>query len=118
MYNAINENGTVGTWQCAVYYNGANGTKNPFMQSETFSDLITDLKLLKARLRLHPKPPREYLIIFSSLLLHICISVLNMRRAYDAAWYMHLEEKGPLNKKFNHTFRTRGEWKFDIKDFE
>ena len=28
---AIAEDGTVDPWQCAVYYNGANGTKNPFM---------------------------------------------------------------------------------------
>ena len=87
------------------------------MPSEPFSDLITDLKLLKARLRIHPKLPREYLIIFSFILLQTCILVLNMRRAYDVAWYMHLEEKGFLNKKFNHTFRTREEWNFDIEDF-
>ena len=36
--NAISEKGEVDPWQCAVYYNGANGTKNPFMPPEAFAD--------------------------------------------------------------------------------
>ena len=39
-------------------------------------------------------------------------------RACDTACYMHLEEKGVLNKKFNRPFRTREEWKFCIDDFK
>ena len=39
--NAIAKDGTVDPWQCAVYYNGANGTKNPFMAPDAFQTLKT-----------------------------------------------------------------------------
>ena len=45
---AIGKDGKVEPWQCAVYYNGANGTKNPFMPPDAFpgmEDLVRRLKL-------------------------------------------------------------------------
>ena len=35
--------------------------------------------------------------------------------ACDRACYVHLEEKGVLNKKFHNKFRTREEWVLEVK---
>lgn len=116
---AISENGEVDPWQCAVYYNGANGTKNPFMPPEAFSDFDNRLEIIAGEAKVSPETAKKILdnIFFYPPAQHayqcsIC------GRACDTACYMHLEEKGVLNKKFNRPFRTREEWKFDIKDFE
>ena len=117
--NAISENGEVYPWQCAVYYNGANGTKNPFMPPEAFQDFDDRLEIIAGEAKVTPETAKKILdnIFFYPPAQHayqcsIC------GRACDTACYMHLEEKGVLNKKFNRPFRTREEWKFDIKDFK
>ena len=116
---AISENGEVDPWQCAVYYNGANGTKNPFMPPEAFANFDNRLEIIAGEAKVSPETAKKILdnIFFYPPAQHayqcsIC------GRACDTACYMHLEEKGVLNKKFNRPFRTREEWKFDIKDFE
>lgn len=38
-------------------------------------------------------------------------------RACDMACYIHLEEKGVLQKKFRTPFRKREEWKFPLESF-
>ncbi|MBP3477921.1 MAG: 4Fe-4S binding protein, partial [Oscillospiraceae bacterium] len=43
---AISEDGTVDPWQCAVYYTGANGTKNPFMPPEAFEGMDDRLAII------------------------------------------------------------------------
>lgn len=53
--HAIDENGNVDAWQCAVYYNGANGTKNPFMPPKHSRILTTEWKSLRAKQRLPPR---------------------------------------------------------------
>ena len=117
--NAIDDNGNVDPWQCAVYYNGANGTKNPFMPPEAFQDFDDRLEIIAGEAKVTPETAKRILdnIFFYPPAQHayqcsIC------GRACDTACYMHLEEKGLLNKKFNRPFRTREKWKFDIKDFE
>ena len=34
---AISEKGKTDSWRCAVYYNGGNGSKNPFMPPDAFN---------------------------------------------------------------------------------
>ena len=116
---AISENGVLDPWQCAVYYNGANGTKNPFMPPDAFSKFDNRLEIIAGEARVTPETAKKILdeIFFYPPAQHayqcsIC------GRACDTACYIHLEEKGVLNKKFKRPFRTRDEWKFDITDFE
>ncbi|MBO5020712.1 MAG: hypothetical protein J6D52_08620 [Clostridia bacterium] len=117
--NAISENGEVDPWQCAVYYNGANGTKNPFMPLDAFADFDNRLEIIAGEAKVTPETAKKILdnIFFYPPAQHayqcsIC------GRACDTACYVHLEEKGILNKKFNRPFKTREEWKFGIEDFK
>ena len=117
--NAIAENGDVDPWQCAVYYNGANGTKNPFMPPYAFEDFENRLEIIAGEAKVTPETARKIIdnLYFYPPAGHayqcsIC------GRACDMACYIHLEEKGVLTKKFNSPFRKREEWKFDLSDFE
>jgi len=115
---AIDENGNVNPWQCAVYYNGANGTKNPFMPPDAFEGFDNRIEIIAGEARVTPETARKILdkIYFYPPAQHayqcsIC------GRACDIACYVHLEEKGVLTKKFKTPFRKREEWSFDVKDF-
>ncbi len=117
--NAISENGDVDPWQCAVYYNGANGTKNPFMPPDAFSDFDNRLQIIAGEAKVTPETAKKILdnIFFYPPAQHayqcsIC------GRACDTTCYIHLEENGVLNKKFNRPFREREEWRFNINDFK
>ena len=117
--NAISEDGTVDPWQCAVYYNGANGTKNPFMPPDAFADFENRIEIIAGEAKVTPETARKILdnIFFYPPAQHayqcsIC------GRACDTECYIHLEEKGVLNKNFNRKFRTRELWEFSVKDFE
>lgn len=112
---AIDDNGGVDAWQCAVYYNGANGTKNPFMPSDAFADIKDRIDIIAGEAKLSPERAREILdeIYFYPPVLHayrcsIC------GRACDIACYIHLEEKGLLTKKFLTPFRKRPNWELDF----
>mgnify|MGYP003291346438 CR=1 FL=1 len=116
---AISEDGEVDPWQCAVYYNGANGTKNPFMPLDAFSDFENRLEIIAGEAKVTPETAKKILdnIFFYPPAQHayqcsIC------GRACDTACYIHLEEKGVLTKKFNRSFREREEWRFNINDFK
>ena len=116
---AIGPDGKRDDWQCAVYYNGANGTKNPFMPPEAFEGFEDRLAIIAGEAKVTPEKAREILdkIYFYPPAQHayqcsIC------GRACDVACYVHLEEKGMLTKKFLTPFRKREPWAFDIKDFE
>ena len=116
---AIDENGKVDEWQCAVYYNGANGTKNPFMPPEAFADFENRLEIIAGEAKVDPEIARKILdkIYFYPPAQHayqcsIC------GRACDVACYIHLEEKGVLTKKFKTPFRKREEWKFSLDSFK
>ena len=116
---AIAEDGKVDPWQCAVYYNGANGTKNPFMSPEAFDGMDNRLEIIAGEAKVTPETAKKILdkIYFYPPAQHayqcsIC------GRACDVACYVHLEEKGVLTKKFNTPFRKRETWSFDIEDFK
>ncbi len=116
---AISENGEVDAWQCAVYYNGANGTKNPFMPPDAFSDFDNRLEIIAGETKVTPESAKKILdnIFFYPPAQHayqcsIC------GRACDTACYSHLEQKGVLNKKFKTPFKKRTDWKFSIDDFK
>ncbi len=116
---AISEDGTVDAWQCAVYYNGANGTKNPFMPPDAFEDFENRIEIISGEAKVTPESAKKILknIYFYPPAQHayqcsIC------GRACDVACYVHLEERGLLTKKFNTPFRKREPWQFDIEDFK
>ena len=116
---AISDHGNVDEWQCAVYYNGANGTKNPFMPNDAFSNFDNRIEIISGEAKVTPESAKKILdsIYFYPPAQHayqcsIC------GRACDVACYIHLEEKGILTKKYKTPFRKRKEWKFNISDFE
>ena len=116
---AIDADGNVDPWQCAVYYNGANGTKNPFMPYDAFEGMDNRLEIIAGEAKVTPETAKAILdkIYFYPPAQHayqcsIC------GRACDVACYIHLEEKGILTKKFKTPFRKREEWKFDVQDFK
>ncbi len=116
---AISPDGKVDAWQCAVYYNGANGQKNPFMPPDAFDDFENRLQIISGEAKVTPETARKILdnIYFYPPAQHayqcsIC------GRACDMNCYMHLEEKGVLTKKFKTPFRKRPEWEFPLDDFK
>lgn len=117
--NAIDQDGNVDPWQCAVYYNGANGTKNPFMPPDAFSGFDNRLEIIAGEACVTPETAKKILdnLYFYPPAQHayqcsIC------GRACDTACYIHLEEKGMLTRKFKTPFRKREAWKFDLEDFK
>ncbi len=116
---AIADDGTVNPWQCAVYYNGANGTKNPFMPPDAFAGFDNRLEIIAGEAKVTPETAKKILdnIYFYPPAQHayqcsIC------GRACDMACYSHLEEKGVLTKKFKTPFKKREDWKFDLESFK
>ncbi len=116
---AIDESGNVDPWQCAVYYNGANGTKNPFMGPDAFQNFDDRLEIIAGEAKVTPETAKKILdnIYFYPPAQHayqcsIC------GRACDMECYVHLEEKGVLTKKYKTPFRKREKWEFDIADFK
>jgi len=116
---AISEKGELDSWKCGVYYNGANGSKNPFMPPEAYIDFENRLEIIAGEadidIELAKKimdatffyPPAKHFYRTS-----IC------GRACDRACYIHLEEKGVLTKTFHRKFREGEDWKLDTKQFE
>ncbi len=116
---AIDDEGNVDPWQCAVYYNGANGTRNPFMPLDAFSDFDNRIEIISGEAKVTPETAKKILdnIYFYPPAQHayqcsIC------GRSCDVACYIHLEEKGLLSKKFKTPFRKRSKWCFPISEFE
>ena len=111
---AIAEDGVVDPWQCAVYYNGANRSKNPFMPPDAFEGMDNRLEIIAGEAKVTPETAKKILdkIYFYPPAQHayqcsIC------GRACDVACYIHLEQRGVLTKKFLSPFRKRPEWKLD-----
>lgn len=103
-------------WQCAAYYAGANMSKNPFMSQHAFPDREDRLEILKGEKQLTPEESRMVMneISYYPPIMHSYISSI-CGNACDRACYVHLEEKGVLNKKFKEKFRKREEWVLDVK---
>ena len=118
--HAIDEvTGKVDNWQCAVYYNGANGLYNPFMNPDAFPNFENRLEIIAGEAKVTPETAREILdnIFFYPPAQHSYTCSI-CGRACDRDCYVHLEEKGVLKKSFKTPFRKREEWKFKIEDFE
>ena len=116
---AIADDGTLDSWRCAVYYNGANGSKNPFMPPEAFMDFANRMDIINGTAEFDAEQAKEILdnIYFYPPAKHFYRTSI-CGRACDRACYIHLEEKGLLGKKFNKKFRTGEDWKLSTTQFE
>ena len=116
---AIADNGSVDAWQCTVYYNGANGTKNPFMGPDAYPDFENRLEIIAGEAKVDIATAKRILdeTYFYPPAQH-AYQCSKCGRACDVACYIHLEEKGVLTKKFKTPFRKREEWHFSIEDFK
>ena len=115
---AISPEGEIDNWQCSVYYNGANGLKNPFMPPDALSDMEDRLAIIAGEAKVTPETARKILdkLYFYPPAQHayqcsIC------GRACHVACYVHLEEQGLLTKKFETPFRKRIPWQFQLEDY-
>lgn len=116
---AIDESGKTDLWQCAVYYNGACGLKNPFMGQDTFAKFDNRLGIISREAKVTGESARKILdnIYFYPPIQHsnpcsVC------GRACNVACYVYLEENDLLKRRFNSPFRERETWEFKIEDFE
>jgi len=103
-------------WQCAAYYAGANMSKNPFMSNHALSHREDRLEILSGEKQLTAEDAKDVInnISYYPPIMHSYISSI-CGHACDRACYVHLEEKGVLNKKFHNKFRTREEWVLEVK---
>lgn len=116
---AIKANGEMDTWRCSVYYNGANGSKNPFMPPDAFLDFENRMDIINGTAEFNREEAKEILdnIYFYPPAKHYYRTSI-CARACDRACYIHLEEKGLLTKKFKRKFREGEDWKLSTKQFE
>lgn len=116
---AIDDSGNLDVWRCAVYYNGANGSKNPFMPPDAFLNLENRLDIINGTHEFDREEAKEILdnIYFYPPAKHFYRTSI-CGRACDRACYIHLEEKGILKKKFKKKFRESDDWKLSTKQFE
>lgn len=112
---AIAADGTLDPWQCAAYYLGANMSRNPFMPPEAFAEDPDRVAIIAGEAKLTPERAREVIgqIIFYPPIKHAYVSSI-CGKACDMACYVHLEEKGVLNKQFITPFRKREEWRLPV----
>ena len=119
--HAISDDGKVDCWRCAVYYNGANGSKNPFMPPEAFDIFGQEKKMdiINGTAEFDSEGAKEILdnLYFYPPAKHFYRSSI-CGRACDRACYIHLEKKGLLKKTFKTPFREKEDWKLDVKQFE
>ena len=116
---AIASDGKVDPWQCSVYYNGANGTKNPFMPPDAFADFENRLEIIAGEAQVTPETARKILDkIYFYPPAHHSYPCSICGRACDVACYVHLEEKGILTRKHKTPFRKRAPWAFSVEDFK
>ncbi len=117
--NAISKDGTLDPWRCAVYYNGANGSKNPFMPPDAFFGFDNRLDIIDGTAEFDSEGAKDILdnIYFYPPAKHYYRSSI-CGRACDRACYIHLEEKGVLTRTFKKKFREKEDWKLSTKQFE
>ncbi len=116
---ALADDGSMDKWRCAVYYNGANGSKNPFMPPDAYMNLEDRLAIIAGEADIDVELAKKILdnTFFYPAAKHFYRNSI-CGRACDRACYIHLEEKGVLTKKFNKKFREGEDWKLDTKQFE
>lgn len=117
--NAIDKDGNLDSWRCAVYYNGANGSKNPFMPPDAYIDFPDRLDIIAGTAEIDIEKAKEIMdnTYFYPPAKHFYKTSI-CARACDRACYIHLEEKGILTKKFKKKFRESEDWQLDTKQFE
>lgn len=116
---AIDADGNIDKWQCAIYYKGAKGTINPFMPPDAFSELEDRLEIIAGEAKVTPEKAMKILDeleCYPSVCHYYSSSICGKK--CDVACYIHLEKKGVLKRKMNTPFRKRPEWKYDINDFK
>ena len=113
------DDGCIDSWRCAVYYNGANGTKNPFMPPEAYLDFDNRLDIINGNAKFDIDGAKDILdsTYFYPPAKHFYRTSI-CGRACDRACYIHLEEKGLLSRKFNRKFRDKEDWKLSAEQFE
>ena len=117
--HAIAKDGTVDIWQCATYYKGASGIRNPFMNPDAFPDFEDRLAIIAGEAKLSPERAKEILAkiaFYPPVGQSYCASICG--RCCDIDCYVHLEKKGVLNRSFATEFRKRDKWGFDLSDFD
>ena len=118
---AINDNGEIDCWRCAVYYNGANGSKNPFMPPEAFYNFDEEkrMAIINGTFEFDTEGAKEILnnIFFYPPAKHFYRTSI-CGRACDRACYIHLEERGLLTKSFNRPFRKGKDWELSTEQFK
>lgn len=116
---AIASDGTLDAWRCAVYYNGANGSKNPFMPPDALLNFENRSEIISGDADFDSETAKEILdsLYFYPPAKHSYRSSI-CGRACDRACYIHLEEKGVLGKNFHKKFRVGDDWKLDTTQFE
>ncbi len=117
--HAIDNEGKLDPWQCAVYYNGACGLKNPFMGPDAFAKFENRLEIINGDVKVTPETARRILdqIYFYPPAQHayqcsIC------GRSCDLECYIHLQEQGKLKNAIKTPFRKREPWNFNLEDFK
>ncbi len=116
---AIADSGEVDSWRCAVYYNGANGAKNPFMPPEAFLNFENRMQIINGTAEFDREEAKDILdnIYFYPPAKHYYRTSI-CGRACDRACYIHLEEKGVLTKSFRKRFREKEDWRLSTTQFE
>ena len=117
---AISDDGALDCWRCAVYYNGANGSKNPFMPPEAFYAFDDEKRadIINGVAKFDAEEAKEILnsIFFYPPAKHFYRTSI-CGRACDRACYIHLEERGLLTKSFNRPFRKGEDWRLSTEQF-
>lgn len=116
---AIGSDGTLDPWRCSVYYNGACGSKNPFMPPDAYADFEDRLQIIAGEAEIDMELAKKILraTYFYPPAKHFYRTSI-CGRACDRACYIHLEEKGVLTKKFHRRFRENADWKLSTRQFE
>ena len=113
--NAVNKDGGIDKNRCAVYYRGANMTKNPFMPKDAYANFEKRDEIINGTAELSFEECVEVMenTGFYPPIKHGYVSSI-CGKACDRACYVHLEEKGLLKSKFHTPFRRRPVWKLPI----
>lgn len=113
--HALAADGKRNDWQCAVYYNGANRSKNPFMPEDAYMQFLNRAEIMDGSAvftgQENAGPVLESSLFYPAIKHSYVSSICG--RACDTACYIHLEQQGKLTKTFKKQFRLRPEWKLD-----
>ena len=113
--HALDADGKRSDWQCAVYYHGANRSRNPFMPENAYHDFPNREAIMDGTARFTGRADAGKVLdasLFYPNIKHSYVSSI-CGRACDTACYIHLEQQGKLTRSFKQNFRIRPEWKLE-----